>query len=145
PRPRAHPDLHSFLHDALPIYLVLNRTLGEDILPPLLVTFGLSIVIQNALLQGFTADSRRLGAGALETASLPLGPVTIGVMPLMTFGSAILVIVGLNFILRRTELGRAFRAASDDPTTAGLMGIAPNRMFAIATGLSMAVVTIAAL
>lgn len=126
-------------------FVVLNRTLGEDILPPLLVTFGLSIVIQNALLEGFTADSRRINAGALETASIPLGPVAVGVMPLLTFASAIAVIVGLNALLRRTALGRAFRATSDDPTTAGLMGIAPQRIFAIATGLAMVVVTIAAL
>jgi branched-chain amino acid transport system permease protein len=126
-------------------FVVLNRTLGEDILPPLLVTFGLSIVIQNALLEAFSADSRRIGAGGLETASVTLGPVNVGVMPLMTFASAILVIVGLNLVLRRTMLGRAFRATSDDPVTAGLMGIAPERIFAIATGLAMVVVTIAAL
>ena len=67
---------------------VLNRTLGDDILPPLLVTFGLSIVVQNALLEGFSADSRRLSAGALETSSLSLGGVNIGLMPLLTFLSA---------------------------------------------------------
>ena len=126
-------------------FVVLNRTLGEDILPPLLVTFGLSIVIQNALLEAFSADSRRIGAGALETASLAVGPINVGVMPLLTFASAILVIVGLNLVLRRTMLGRAFRATSDDPVTAGLMGIAPERIFAVATGLAMVVVTIAAL
>jgi len=126
-------------------YVVLNRTLGDDILPPLLVTFGLSIVIQNALLEAFSADSRRIGAGALETASVALGPINVGVMPLLTFASAILVIVGLNLVLRRTMLGRAFRATSDDPVTAGLMGIAPERIFAVATGLAMVVVTIAAL
>lgn len=126
-------------------FVVLNRTLGEDILPPLLVTFGLSIVIQNALLEGFSADSRRISVGSVETASLPLGPVTIGVVPLMTFASAIFVILGLNAILRYTALGRAFRATSDDPATASLMGIAPHRMFAVATGLAMVVVTIAAL
>jgi branched-chain amino acid transport system permease protein len=125
--------------------VVLNRTLGEDILPPLLVTFGLSIVIQNALLEGFTADSRRISAGALETASVNLGPVTVGVMPLLTFASAILVIVALNFIFYRTALGRSFRAVSDDPVTASLMGLNPGRVFATATGLAMIVVTIAAL
>ena len=51
-------------------YHLLNRTLGKDILPPLLVTFGLSIVIQNGLLEAFTADSQRIPAGALEQASL---------------------------------------------------------------------------
>ena len=126
-------------------YAVLNRTLGADILPPLLVTFGLSIVIQNALLESFSADSRRISAGALETASLQFGPVTVGTMPLMTFLSAIAVIVGLNLIFYRTALGRAFRATSDDRVTAGLMGIRPDRIFATATGLAMVVVTIAAL
>jgi branched-chain amino acid transport system permease protein len=126
-------------------YLVLNRTLGDDILPPLLVTFGLSIVIQNGLLEAFSADSRRVPAGALETMSMPLGPVTVGVMPVLTFASAIAVIVGLNFLFYRTSLGRAFRATSDDPVTAGLMGVEPKRIFATATGIAMIVVTIAAL
>ncbi|MGO9418228.1 branched-chain amino acid ABC transporter permease [Roseiarcus sp.] len=124
---------------------VLNRTLGSDILPPLLVTFGLSIVIQNGLLEGFSADSRRISVGWLETASLPLGPVNVGVMPLITFLSALAVIVGLNWLFYRTELGRAFRATSDDKATAGLMGIRPDRMFAVATGIAMVVATIAAL
>lgn len=124
---------------------VLNRVLGPDILPPLLVTFGLSVVIQNVLLEGFSADSRRIPAGTLETASLPLGPVTVGVMPLLTFFSAIGVILALQWLFYRTALGRAFRATSDDPVTASLMGIKPHRVFAQATGIAMVVVTIAAL
>ena len=126
-------------------YFLLNRTLGKDILPPLLVTFGLSIVIQNGLLESFSADSRRVSAGALETASLALGPVNAGIMPLLTFFSAVAVIVGLNRLIYSTAIGRAFRATSDDAVTAGLMGIRPQRIFAMATGLAMIVVTIAAL
>jgi len=124
---------------------VLNRTLGKDILPPLLVTFGLSIVLQNALLEGFSADSRRISGGVLETASLDLGIVTVGVMPLLTFLTAIAVIIGLNQIFYRTALGRSFRATSDDAVTASLMGINPGSIFAVATGLAMVVVTFAAL
>lgn len=124
---------------------LLNRVLGEDILPPLLVTFGLSVVIQNLLLQGFTADSRKLAAGAIESQSLPLGPVTVGVMPLMTLVTAVLVIVVLNQVFYRTALGRAFRATSDDMVTVQLMGIQPQRVFAIATGIALVVATIAAL
>ncbi|BCG75585.1 branched-chain amino acid ABC transporter permease [Mesorhizobium sp. 113-1-2] len=126
-------------------FFLLNRTLGTDILPPLLVTFGLSIVIQNGLLEGFTADSRRISVGGLESASLAIGPINVGVMPLLTLASAIAVIVGLNQLFYRTSLGRAFRATSDDPVTAGLMGIRPKRIFATATGIAMVVVTIAAL
>ncbi len=124
---------------------VLNRVLGKDILPPLLVTFGLSIALQNGLLEAFSADSQRIKAGALESASVDLGIVTVGWMPLLTFATAVAVIVVLNQIFYRTALGRAFRATSDDPVTAGLMGIDPKGIFAIATGLAMVVVTIAAL
>lgn len=126
-------------------FFLLNRTLGTDILPPLLVTFGLSIVIQNGLLEGFSADSRRISIGGLESASVGLGPINVGVMPLLTLASAIAVIVALNQLFYRTSLGRAFRATSDDPVTAGLMGIQPKRIFATATGIAMVVVTIAAL
>ncbi|WRH61742.1 MAG: branched-chain amino acid ABC transporter permease [Fuscovulum sp.] len=124
---------------------VLNRVLGKDILPPLLVTFGLSVALQNGMLEAFSADSQRIPAGPLESASVDLGIMTVGWMPLLTFATAIAVIVGLNQIFYRTALGRAFRATSDDPVTASLMGIAPKGIFAIATGLAMVVVTIAAL
>src|SRR3954469_17737746 len=76
--------------------LLLNRTLGDDLLPPLLVTFGLSVIIQNGLLELFTADSRRLNAGAIEVASFPLGEgVWIGVLPLLQFLAAVAIIGGL--------------------------------------------------
>ncbi|MBY5878705.1 branched-chain amino acid ABC transporter permease (plasmid) [Rhizobium ruizarguesonis] len=126
-------------------YYLLNRTLGKDVLPPLLVTFGLSIVIQNGLLEAFTADSRRVSAGSLETASVQLGSVNAGLMPLLTFASAVLIILALNQLIYRTALGRAFRATSDDVVTASLMGIRPNSIFAVATGLAMMIVTVAAL
>jgi branched-chain amino acid transport system permease protein len=116
------------------------------LLPPLLVTFGLSIIIQNGLMQGFTADSQRLQAGAIETASVQLaGGVTVGLMPLATFVSAIAVILGLNFLFYRTALGRAFRATSDDLEIAELMGIDHRRIFSLAMGVAMIVATIAAL
>lgn len=124
---------------------LLNRVLGDDILPPLLVTFGLSVVIQNGLLSVFTADSRKLTAGPIEAQSVDLGFVTLGVMPLLTFATAVAVVFALNRLFYRTALGRAFRATSDDPVTAQLMGIRPQRIFAIATGLALVVAAIAAL
>jgi branched-chain amino acid transport system permease protein len=124
---------------------LLNLTLGDDILPPLLVTFGLSIALQNAMLETFSADSQRLPTSALTTASVQAGPISLGVMPLLTFASAVLVIVALNQVFYRTELGRAFRATSDDAVTASLMGIKPSNIFATATGIALVIVTIAAL
>ena len=127
-------------------HVLLNRTLGRDLLPPLLVTFGLSIIIQNGLLEVFTADSRRLGLGAIETASIHLGGnLAIGVIPLLTLGSAIAVILLLNLLFYRTALGRAFRATSDDLEIAQLMGIDHRRIYSIAMGIAMVVATIAAL
>ncbi|HZR72569.1 branched-chain amino acid ABC transporter permease [Bradyrhizobium sp.] len=127
-------------------HVLLNRTLGRDLLPPLLVTFGLSIIIQNGLLQLFSADSVRLRSGAIETASIALGGgIAVGVVPLLTLVSAIAVIVLLNFVFYRTTIGQAFRATSDDLEIAQLMGIDVNRIFAIAMGLAFAVIAIAAL
>lgn len=125
---------------------ILNRVLGKDILPPLLVTFGLSIIIQNGLLEAFSADSRRLSGGALETASISLGgDISIGVLPLLMFVSAVLTIIGLNFLFYRTPIGRALRATSDDPEIAQLMGIDNRRIYSLAMGVVMAVGVVAAL
>ncbi|HZD62130.1 MAG TPA: branched-chain amino acid ABC transporter permease, partial [Xanthobacteraceae bacterium] len=122
---------------------LLNRTLGDDVLPPLLVTFGLSVIIQNALLELFTADSRRLKAGAIEVASFQIGEgIWIGVLPLLQFVVAISVIAGLQLLFYRTALGRAFRATSDDQSVAQLMGLDNRHIFALAMALSLAVVAI---
>ncbi|MEO0678092.1 MAG: branched-chain amino acid ABC transporter permease, partial [Pseudomonadota bacterium] len=100
---------------------ILNQTLGDDILPPLLVTFGLSVILQNLFLEGYTADPQKMNAGALETASISVGELSLGVLPLLTFGVAIAVIAGLQYIFYRTALGRAFRAVSDNQDIAQLM------------------------
>ena len=127
-------------------HYLLNRTLDRDILPPLLVTFGLSIIIQNGLLEVFSADSRRLGAGAIETASIALGGgIAVGTLQLLTLASAVGVILSLNFLFYRTELGRAFRATSDDPEIAQLMGIDNRHIFSLATAIAMVVIAVAAL
>jgi branched-chain amino acid transport system permease protein len=124
--------------------LVLNRLLGRGILPAVLVTFGLSIVIQNGLLETFSADSRRLNPGGIETASIALGGgLAVGAFPLLTFAVAVLLLVGLQLVIGRSAIGRAFRAASDDGATAALMGIDRDRLYALAMALSLAIVAIA--
>jgi branched-chain amino acid transport system permease protein len=124
--------------------LVLNRLLGRGVLPAVLVTFGFSIVIQNGLLETFSADSQRLNPGGLETASLALGGgLAVGWFPLLTFGVALLLLVALQLLIGRSALGRAFRAASDDGATAALMGIDTGRVYALAMALSLAIVAIA--
>ncbi|HZF06488.1 MAG TPA: branched-chain amino acid ABC transporter permease [Patescibacteria group bacterium] len=124
--------------------LALNRLLGRGILPAVLVTFGLSIVIQNGLLETFSADSRRLNAGGIETASVALGGgLAVGAFPLLTFAVAVLLLVGLQLLIGRSAIGRAFRAASDDGVTARLMGVDPDRLYGLAMALSLAIVAVA--
>jgi branched-chain amino acid transport system permease protein len=122
---------------------ILNRTLGGDLLPPLLVTFGLSVIVQNGLLSVFTADSRKLDAGVLETASITIGGISIGLLPALMFATAVAVIAGLQYLLYRTALGRAFRATSDDAEIAELMGLDRRRIYAWAMALCMGVVAVA--
>jgi branched-chain amino acid transport system permease protein len=123
---------------------LLNRTLGEDLLPPLLVTFGLSIIIQNGLLELFTADSRKLQAGAIEIQTFQLMQgVWVGMLPLIQFLIAVAVIAALQALFYRTALGRAFRATSDDQAVAQLMGLDTRHVFAMAMALSLAVIAIA--
>jgi branched-chain amino acid transport system permease protein len=125
-------------------WFVLNRTLGDDLLPPLLVTFGLSVIIQNGLLAVFTADSQKLQAGNLEVATIRLGEgVYVGALPLLQFIVAVAVIAGLQFVFYRTALGRAFRATADDRAVAQLMGLDNRHVFALAMALSLAVVAVA--
>lgn len=123
--------------------LVLNRVMGDDILPPLLVTFGLSVIIQNALLMGYTADPQKLNAGWIETASLSVGPVIVGVMPLIVFATAVVLIGALQWMFYRTALGRAFRATSDLQDVAQLMGLNRAHVFGIAMALCLAVTAVA--
>ena len=123
---------------------LLNRTIGDDLLPPLLVTFGLSIIIQNGLLEVFTADSRKLQAGMIEVATLQVTQgVWVPLLPLLQFAVAVGVIGGLQLLFYRTALGRAFRATSDDQPVAQLMGLDTRHVFALAMALSLAVVAIA--
>jgi branched-chain amino acid transport system permease protein len=117
---------------------LLNQTLSGGLLPPLLVTFGISIIIQNGLLQFFGAYDHRLKVGAIETASQQLGgDISVGVYPLVVFAVAVLGIASLQILFYRTRLGRAFRAVSDDADTAELMGIDNRKLYAMALGIAM--------
>ena len=123
---------------------VLNFTLGRGVLPPVLATFGFSIIIQNLLLEVFSADSQRLNPGGIETASIALGGgLAIGWFPLITFVVAVLILVGLQLFVSRTSLGRAFRATSDDQDAAELMGINNRSLFGLAMAISLGIVAVA--
>jgi branched-chain amino acid transport system permease protein len=124
---------------------LLNSTIGTGALPPLLVTFGMSMIIQNGLLRIFSADPRALRLGGFETESFHLGGgIAVGYFPLLVLGVAIGLTVGLELLFSRAPVGRAFRAASDDPETVRLMGVNDRHVYSLAMGLALAIATIAA-
>ncbi len=125
---------------------LFNRTLGKDPLPSLVVTFGLSIVIQNVLLELFSADPRALEAGELATGSLDLGgDIFVGTLPLLILCVAVACTAGLQALFAFTPIGRAFRAVSDDREVAELMGVRSANVYAIATALAFALIALAGL
>jgi branched-chain amino acid transport system permease protein len=122
---------------------ILNQTLGDDLLPPLLVTFGMSVILQNGLLEIYTADPQKMNAGALETASVDVAGLSLGVLPVLTFAIAVGVIWSLQWTFYRTALGRAFRAVSDNQDISQLMGLNRRHIFGLAMALALAVTAIA--
>ncbi|EAV41723.1 MULTISPECIES: branched-chain amino acid ABC transporter permease [Stappiaceae] len=125
--------------------VVLNRTIGRGPMPTLLVTFGLSIVLQNMMQIGFSADTRSLQPGSIGSAALPLGSFSIGVMPLFFFLFACLAFACTWLVFAKTSFGRAVRATSDDHRTARLMGIETGHIFSLALAISLSVSAIAAI
>ena len=122
---------------------LLNFTLRGEVLPPLLVTFGLAVIIQNGLLTVFSADSQGLDAGGIETGSLRItDQLAVGWLPLVTFGVAVTILVGLSLLLSRTALGRALRAASDDGEAARMVGIDNRHIYGVAMAIALGTVAI---
>jgi branched-chain amino acid transport system permease protein len=123
---------------------VLNGTLGNDPLPSLVVTFGLSIVIQNLLMEIFSADTRSISALGLETKSLQLAEnVYIGILPLIIFSIAVAAAVAMQWLFGNTAIGRAFRATSDDKEAAQLMGLDHRHVYGLATAIAFVLIAIA--
>ena len=122
---------------------VLNGTLGDDPLPSLVVTFGLSIVIQNLLMEIFSADTRSISAMGLETKSLQLADnLHVGVLPLIIFLIAVAAAAAMQWLFGNTAIGRAFRATSDDREAAQLMGLDHKHIYALATAIAFVLIAI---
>lgn len=123
---------------------VLNGTLGADPLPSLVVTFGLSIVIQNLLLQLFSADPRSIDTGALATRGLRLSDgLSVGLLPVLILALAVAATAALQWLFSRTALGRSFRAVSDDREIAELMGLHAGKVYALATAIAFVLIAVA--
>jgi branched-chain amino acid transport system permease protein len=118
-------------------WLLIRRVLGLGDMPQIFLTFALSLLLINVALLLFTADYRTVHTSYAD-ASIQIGPVYIGVARLIAFAVAMLLSAALELFLHATDLGKAMRAASQNPEVAMLMGINPDRMFGVAVGLSLA-------
>ena len=116
---------------------VLNRVVSEDPLPSLIATFGLSIALQNAMLQIWSADTRSLPGGGIEQASWQIGPLFIGVLPVIVLVVAFCLTAGLSQLMAHTKFGRALRASAADVEAAAMSGVNPKTVYALATALAV--------
>jgi branched-chain amino acid transport system permease protein len=124
---------------------LLQRVVGEKILLVILVTFGLSIIIQNGLLQVYGADTHKVAGGWMETSTIALGPgVNVGLFSVLTFIAAVIVVGSLDLLLYRSGIGVKIRAVSDDVATADLIGLSSAWVYAVAMGISFVTIGIAA-
>ncbi|MHC6152105.1 branched-chain amino acid ABC transporter permease [Bradyrhizobium elkanii] len=123
---------------------LLNRVVGRDPLAPLLLTFGLSIVLQNVLQEMFSADTRSLQAGDLAGLGFSVAGVSVGILPLLSALASVALLGAMHWLVGQTHFGRQARAVSDDPGTARLVGVNDRRFFAIVTGVIFSTIGVAA-
>lgn len=124
--------------------VVFDRVVGVDPAFQIVATFGLSMVVQNLVYEKYTADTQGLDAGSLDSSGFAINDsISIGWIPLITLLAAVVVLSALALFMKRTRTGRAFRATSDDPDAARLMGIDVRRIWAVAMALAVATVTLA--
>lgn len=109
------------------------------LMSPILVTFGLGIFVAHGLLELFSSDARQIRNSLAFTAIRLSEDLNISLLRLIFFGIAVAILVALQLFLKRTHVGRAIRAASDDSQIAPLMGISTPHVYGVALGISLAV------
>lgn len=124
-------------------YYLLNPVLGKGLNPPLLVAFGLSIIVQNLLLLIFTPDARAL-LTPISVKTIPIGGfINLPLVYLVDFLGSLITLALLSQFFRRTYVGKAIKAASDDEGAAQLMGINTKAIYAVAMAIAMGTAAVA--
>jgi len=122
---------------------ILQGALDRSVLATLMVTFGLSVVIENGLLQFFTANSRAIGTGlALVSGSFSIGSIQIGYLLVVVFAVAVVVLLGLQYFLSASRYGRLIRAVADDREAAQLAGADYRHVFGVAAAIAFGTVAL---
>jgi branched-chain amino acid transport system permease protein len=123
----------------------LNRVLGPNPVPAMVMTMGLSIVLRNLLVELYGADIQSIDIGPLQNMGINFAGISIGLLPMLIFAIAVVLFVGVNLLLSRTTLGRAFRAAADDYEILETLGFNRRRIYSAALGLAVALSAVAGL
>jgi branched-chain amino acid transport system permease protein len=124
---------------------MIQASLDRSVLTTLLVTFGLSVVIENGLLQFVNADSHSLGIGnSIITKSFSIGSqIQIAYLLVLIFAVAVAVLLGLQYFLSSSRYGRMIRAVADDREAAQLSGVDYRHVFGIAAAIAFGTVALA--
>jgi branched-chain amino acid transport system permease protein len=126
--------------------LFVNRAMRlPDPLAPLLLTFGLSVIVRNLMVEAFGVNPRSIRQGDFAQLSIDLFGIPIGVLPLVTLALAVVLFLALQLLLRHTEFGRIVRATADNRETVRLMGVRPASVYNVVMGLSFALAGVAGL
>jgi branched-chain amino acid transport system permease protein len=118
-------------------HFLIRRVLALGDMPQIFLTFALSLLLVNVALLLFTANYRTVQTSYSETA-LHIGALYIPLAKLIAFAVAMLLSGLLWVFLHATDLGKAMRAAAQNPDVAMLMGINPDRVFCVAVGVALA-------
>jgi branched-chain amino acid transport system permease protein len=125
--------------------VILNRVLGNDPIPALMVTFGLSIILRNLMLEFFGADPRSINAGPIQLLGINVFGISIGVLPLLVLAIVVVLLVVFRRFIRVSGLGRTLRATADDFQIVQIFGVNYRRMYCIAMGIAVALSSVAGL
>lgn len=116
----------------------LNKVVGKDPLPPMLMTFGASIILKNLMVQLFGATPKSINVGGLRYMSTSLFGMTLGVLPIVIFAISTALFTALHFWLKHARYGRVLRATGDLQQVVQLFGVNYRRAFSVATGIALA-------
>jgi len=124
--------------------VLVNRVVTRpDPFAAILLTFGVAVVMRNLMVEVFGADPRNIPAGRLAHASVAIGGLSIGVLPILILTLSVALFTTLQLILTRTRFGRIVRATADNRDVVRLMGVNPGRVYNVVMGLALALASVA--
>lgn len=118
-------------------HYALSPVMSRGAEAPLLITFGVSVVLQNLFVLSFTADTRSLSAPYAQSNISLLG-VRMPVIYLITLALAVVLLAITHLIVTRTGFGRRLRASSEDAVAAAVMGVNVRRVYSATYALASA-------